>query len=148
MLVELGPLPATDVQHWARFARRLVVELRTNPGDLEGIATEDLLRQWSNLIEQWAALASKPGDGKGAGEPSFRWSETMDCELAEFLLHGLERILHSPSVRAKITVNESNLHRPFTMHVVQALIDGLSAEGQPHVDYVEQVRARFGAALG
>ncbi|MCP3990353.1 MAG: hypothetical protein GY724_14850 [Actinomycetia bacterium] len=147
MLVELGPFPATDVQRWARFARRLIVELRTNPDDLEGIATEDFLRQWSSLIEQWAATASSAATANGTSEASFRWSETIDCELAEFLLHGMERILHSPSVQARITEHESNTYRPFTMHVVRAFVDGLSTEGQTHAHYVDQVRALFGAAL-
>ncbi len=51
MLVELGPLPATDVQHWARFARRLIIVLRTNRGPLGGIATAYPPRHWSNLVE-------------------------------------------------------------------------------------------------
>ncbi len=147
MLVELGPLPASDVQQWARFARRLIVELRTNPADLQGVVTEDLLRQWSNLIEQWVAVASNPGQGNGMSEASFRWSETIDCELAEFLLHGLERILHSPSVRARITDDEWNTYQPFSMHVARAFMDGLSTEGETHLHYVDQVRALFGPAL-
>ena len=142
MLVELGPLPATGVHQWTRFARRVIVELRANPHDLQGIATEDMLKQWSNLIEQWAAASVD-----GSDEASFRWSKEIDSELAEFLLHGLERILHSTEAQARITTEESIMHRPFTMHVVQAFVDGLSAEGQTHIHYVDQIRALFGAAL-
>jgi hypothetical protein len=120
----------------------MIVELRANPHDLLGIATEDLLKQWSNLVEQWAA-----GSVGSSVDATFRWSKDIDSELAEFLLHGLERILHSPGVRSRITTEEMIRHRPFTMHVVQAFVDGLSAEGQTHVHYVDQIRTMFGAAL-
>ena len=139
MLVELGPVDVSEVQQWTRIARRLVTELRTNPADLEGIATEDLLGQWSKLIDAWA-LAS-------TGTDEFRWSQAIDSDLAEFLLHGLDRCFHSSQVQARITSDELSAYLPFTMHVLHAFVDGLSAEGGPCVEYVEQLKGSLGDSL-
>ncbi len=139
MLVELGPVAATDVQGWARFARRVIVELRVKPGDLEGIATDDLLGQWSKLVDEWSDTA--------AGTDTFRWSRTLDTELGEFLLHGLDRCFHSPAVNAMITAEESHAHRGFTVHVFQAFVDGLDSEGVAHEHYADQIRASLGHSL-
>ena len=139
MLVELGPVAATDVESWTRFARRVITELRVDPGDLEGVATEDLLRQWARLIDQWALECSGP--------EVFRWSENIDCEMAEFLLHGLERCFHSAVVQNRITGDEVESHKPFTVHVIHAFVDALVAEGVGHEQYADQVRASLGASL-
>jgi hypothetical protein len=139
MLVELGPVAATEVKGWAKFARRLIVELRVDPGDLDGIATDDLLGQWSGLIEEWAASAT--------GVDTFRWSRTLDPELGEFLLHGLDRCFHSPDVQARVTSEESIAHRSFTVHVFQAFVDGLDSEGVAHEHYADQIRASLGRSL-
>jgi hypothetical protein len=50
-------------------------------------------------------------------------------------------------VQARISAEESVACRPFTMHVVQAFIDGLSAEGGPCAHYVDQIRASLGDSL-
>lgn len=139
MLVELGPVDATEVQQWTRFARRLVTELRANPEEFQGIATEDLLRQWSNLIDAWAEAS--------IGKDQFRWSQSLDSDLAEFLLHGLDRCLHSSQVQAQVTSDELSAYRPFTMHVLHAFVDGLSAEGGPCAEYVEQLMGSLGDSL-
>ena len=139
MLVELGPVAAADVETWSRFARRVVTEVRTNPADLDGIATDDLLRQWSGLIERWADCARE--------REQFRWSESVDCEIAEYLLHGLERCLQSPSVRSRITPSEYETHRPFTMHVISAFVFGLEGEGHTYEEYASQLRGSLGDSL-
>lgn len=139
MLVELGPVAATDVQSWTRFARRVITELRVDPGDLEGLATEDLLGHWARLIDHWAAISSGP--------EVFRWSEDLDGEVAEFLLHGLERCFHSPGVQNRITDDEAGVHKPFTVHVIHAFVDALVAEGVAHEQYADQIRASLGASL-
>lgn len=133
MLVELGPVPAGDVQRWTKFARRVIAELRVDPGDLEGVANDDQLRQWSQLIDEWAAIASE--------REQFRWSKALDPELGEFLLHGLERCLHSPGVLARITDEEVEAQRPFTLHVIAAFVAALRAEGVAHEHYADQIRA-------
>ena len=142
MLVELGPVAPAEVQGWSRFARRLITELRTDPHELQGIATDDLLCQWSTLIDQWAAVAGEaPVDG------SFRWSQPIDCEEAEFLVHGLERCLHSATIGSLVTAEEAERYSPFTLHVIQAFLDGLVAEGTAHEHLADQIRALFGSAL-
>lgn len=134
MLVELGPVGADEAQAWTRFARRMLCELRTNPADLASVAGEDWLRQWSTLVDQWASVAS------AAEGQSFRWSESIDCEQAEYMLHGLQQCLASHQFQAKITEAESATHTPFTLHVLKAFADGLIAEGRAHEHYVEQMR--------
>lgn len=139
MLVELGPVAATEVHGWTRFVRRLVTELRTDPHDLEGVVSDDFLDYWSRLIDEWADIAA-------SGE-TFRHTQSLDCELAEFLLHGFERCYHSPGLATRITADEAERHRPFTMHVVRCFIDGLAVEGRPHEQYAERIRASLGNSL-
>lgn len=139
MLVELGPVAAAGVLDWTRFARRMIAELRVDPGDLEGVATEDLLAQWSQLIDDWATRAGE--------SETFRWSMPIDSEVAEFLLHGLERCYHSPKIQARLTDAERQAQRPFTVHVIQAFIDGLDTDGVAHVHYADQVRGSIGSSL-
>lgn len=143
MLVELGPLAAADVCGWIRFARRVIVELRVDPHDLEGVATDDLLRQWSGLIDEWAQVAQTAE----AASTQFRWSTEIDSEVAEFLLHGFERVMRSPGVQAKITEEEAETRRPFSLHVVGAFVDGLEGEGTTHGLYADQIRASLGSSL-
>ena len=140
MHLELGPLAAGDVQQWSRFARRVVCELRTDPADLEGVATADLLGGWTEMIDRWEHDAAM-------GASDFRWSGDVDVERAEYLLHGLDRIMHSDSVRARLSTEDREQHSAFTMHLVQSFVDGLSVEGRCHQHYVDQVRGSMGAQL-
>lgn len=140
MLMELGPIPAQDVTQWARFARRMLCEFSADPGDLEGVVTTDLLDAWQTLIDTWDSQAVDSTD-------PFRWTSEMDVELSEFLLHGVDRVLHSDLLRERSTREEKVRHAPFTFHVVQAFVDGLAAEGRCHEHYVDQVRASVGAHL-
>lgn len=132
-------MAAADVRSWTRFARRVVTEIRTDPGQLGGIVSDDLLDQWSALIDRWF--------DRSDGDTDFRWSETLDCEMAEFLLHGLERCFHSTAVQARVTQAESAAQRSFTMHVIQAFVVGLEGEGETHCHYADQVRASLGDSL-
>lgn len=143
MVVELGPVPAIDVMRWTRFARRVIVELRVAPADLEGVANEDLLVRWSDLIDQWAAVASSDQSPDG----TFRWSVEVEVEVGEYLLHGLDRCFHSPAVQARITEAEAETQRPFTTHVIEAFVDALDGEGVGHEQYAEVVRASLGGSF-
>ncbi|MEM7339215.1 MAG: hypothetical protein AAF467_11235 [Actinomycetota bacterium] len=134
MLVELGPVGADEAQAWTRFARRMLCELRTNPSELASVASEDWLRQWSSMIDTWATAATTAGDG------TFRWSEAIDCEQAEYMLHGVQQCIASSEFQAKITEAESEAHTPFTLHVLKAFADGLITEGRAHEHYVDQMR--------
>ncbi len=140
MLLELGPVDALAVQKWTRFARRMVCELRVDPVDLVGVATPDFLDRCTDLIDHWERHAL--GD-----DQEFRWSESIEPELAEYLLHGIDRCLQSPTFIDRITAIERELHEPFMMHIVQALVDGLSGEGRCSEHLCDQVRASLGQLL-
>lgn len=138
MLLELGPVPADLVEGWTRFARRMVCELRLDPAELAPLAVPDLLGPWGDLIDQWARSAARA--------ESFRWSSELDDEVAEFLLHGYERFLHSDALRDRATRSELTEHRGFSLHVAQAFVDGLGVE-EGHAAYAEQVRGTLGPRL-
>lgn len=140
MLLELGPVPAEDVQKWARFVRRMICELRVDPADLDGVATPDFLDACTKMIDAWDHDAA-------FGASDFRWSQPIESETAEYFLHGLDRCLHSAALTGRATQDELTAHRPFIMHVVQSLVDGLTAEGACHEQLCDQVRASLGASL-
>lgn len=140
MLLELGPVPAEDVQQWARFVRRMICELRVDPADLDGVATSDFLDACTKMIDIWEQNAT-------IGNPEFRWSEVIESDSAEYLLHGLDRCLHSAGLAGRATPEELTMHHPFMMHIVQSLMDGLTAEGACHEQLCDQVRASLGTSL-
>lgn len=142
MLLQLGPFPTDDLSQWAKTARRIVCELRVDPGELSGIATTDLLDAWSMLIDTWSDAAQR----MEVGSP-FCWFNDVDTELAEYLLHGLDTCIHSSVVLDRLTEAEIDRQRATTMVIVQAFLDGLQSEGKCHEEYVEQVKASFGADL-
>lgn len=140
MLLELGPVEAEDVQQWARFARRMVCELRVDPADLAGVATPDFLDECTLLISELEGAVAVAGE-------DVRWSRQIECDQAEYLLHGIVRCLRSPGLAQRATHDEHLAHEPFIMHVVQALVDGLAAEGSGPEHLCDQVRAALGASL-
>lgn len=140
MYLELGPVPADDLKRWSRFARRVVVELRTQPSLLPDMG-DDLLDQWGRLADDWCAAA-----GAACG-PEVRWSAPMDDEQAEYLLHGLTRCFYSPRVTAMMTPEEVRAQRRFTLRIIQAFVDGLVAEGRSDDHFVEQLRTEFAGHL-
>lgn len=140
MQLELGPTAAGDVRDWARFARRLVCEMRVDPADLAGVASPDFLTAWADLIDSLDRHAANSGE-------MFRWSSPLDVELGEFLLHGLHRCVHSESLGNRVTAPERERHSAFTLHLIQAFVDGLTAEGLCHLQLVDQVRTTLGASL-
>lgn len=144
MVLELGPLPARDVRDWSRLARRMICELRVDPGDLAGIATEDSLNTWAGLVDQWDTRASEAE----ADDIAFRWSgDHVDTELAEYLLHTLVITMKADVIHNQLSANDVTLHQPFTMLLVQAFVDGLSAEGSCQLHLVDQVRDSLGVSL-
>lgn len=142
VLLDLGPSPAEDALRWSKFARRIVVELRTSP-DVDRAASGDLLEQWSLTIDQWSEQAIHCQE---AGLP-FRWVSEVEPEVAEFLLDGLNRSLHSAAVRELCTDAEVERQRPFTVLVVRSFIDGLAAEGAGCRQYADQVSASLQGLL-
>jgi hypothetical protein len=140
MLLELGPVDSDHVRQWTKFTRRLLCELRADPADLAGVATPDFLDRCSASLDRWE-------NGAALAEDEFRWSQVVEPELAEYMLHGIDRCLHSSQLVDRVTEAERSIHRPFTMHVVRALVDGLSAEGRCSEHLCDQVRASLGSAL-
>lgn len=140
MLLELGPVEAGSVQQWARFVRRVLCELRVDPADLSGVATPDFLDVCSTWVDRWEHDAA-------LGAEEFRWSHSVEPEFAEYLLHGVHRFLQSPVLETLVTDDERRQYEPFTLHIVQSLVDGLSAEGRCSEHLCDQVRASLGAAL-
>ncbi len=134
VLLDLGPFPAEDALHWSTFARRIVAELRSSP-DVDRAQNADLLDHWSATIDQWSDQASRCM----AADLPFRWAAEVEPELAEFLLDGLDRSLHSPAVRELCTDSEVERQRPFTVLVVRSFIDGLASEGAGCRQYADQV---------
>lgn len=142
MVLELGPCPADDVVRWSKFARRIVVELRSTP-EYDELISPDVVDLWSKTLDEWLNQAkSMVGD-----EPPFRWTAELEPEVVEFLLHGLDRCLHSPTVMSWVTPAEARDQRAFTMRVVRAFVDGLSAEGHSCQHYADQILTSFGQLL-
>ncbi len=142
MLVKLGPCPAVEAEGWTKFARRLIIELRSDPEAMSQVSP-DMVDLWGTYIDHWSATAA---EAESSGVP-FRWSGQIDAEVGEFLLHGLDRCLHSPFIREATTPAEAATHKPFTMTVVQAFVDGLASEGESSCHYVDQVLTSFSDVL-
>lgn len=142
VVLELGPCAAAEAASWTRFARRVILELRSNE-EIRDTISPDLIRLWCHYIDEWAAEASEAA----TGSKPFRWSEELDPEVGEFLLHGLDRWLHSEALSAAVTPAESETHRAFTMAVVRAFVDGLATEGASCEHYIDQVLTSFGGHI-
>ena len=137
MRLELGPVAAGDMQQWARFARRMICDLRVDPGELRGVATDDFLDQCLGIVDRVERDA-------GTSERDFRQSYDLDDETAEYVLHGFDRCLHSAELA---TVTEIARHRHVTFHVARALVDGLSGESSCSAHLCDQVRTSLGPLL-
>lgn len=142
VVLDLGPCRAEDALSWSQFARRIVVELRSCP-DVDRATSSDLLELWARTIDRWAAHA----DDCAAAERPFRWESEVEPEMAEFLLDGLDRSLHSPTVRQFCTDAEIAQQRPFTALVVRSFIDGLASEGAGCRQYADQVTSSLSGLL-
>ncbi len=142
MVLELGPCPAEEAEGWTKFARRVIIEFRSST-EVMAQVSPDLLELWGTYIDRWAAQA-KAASAEGL---PFRWSESMDPEVGEFLLHGLDQCLHSPLFKRSVTDAELAANMGFTMHVVRAFVEGLTTEGTSCCHYVDQVLTSFGAEL-
>ena len=146
MQVRVGPLDAAEMDGWLRFARRVLCDLRTEPGDMDSRYAASLLMEWCALIDSWNnVLLSHSSDSH-----HFVWEESLEPDKAEYLLHSLQKTLHSATVAAWVTPEDLKAHGIVTLHVMQRFIDALESEGTAHVEYVEQLRSevsRFGAKL-
>lgn len=139
-MLELGPCPAEDALSWSKFARRIVVELRSSPTGHPFVSAE-ALQLWSRTLEEWYGIADRTD-----GVP-FRWVRDVEPEVAEFLLDGLDRCLHADMVLGLCTTEEMKAQRPFTALVIRTFVDGLAAEGDGCRHYAEQVLTSLGGLL-
>ena len=135
---ELGPVAADAVECWSRTARRLVLELRTDPAELAEVATPDLLDGWSILIDRWSREAS--------ADRTFRWSAAIDDDQAEYLLHGLEQCLRFGDLGHLLTEDDVRRNREFTVHMVDSMIDGLEIEGRHCEHFFDEMRELLAAS--
>lgn len=142
MVLDLGPCPAEDALSWSKFARRIVVEIRSSP-DVGDEVTPALLDSWSAMIERWCETATGCNE---AGRP-FRWVSEIEPEMAEFLMDGLDRCLHSPSIQQLCTEDEIVRQRPFTILVVRSFVNGLASEGEGCLQYADQIMTSLGGLL-
>ena len=53
MQVSLGPLDADEMNGWLRFARRVLCDLRTEPGDMDSLFAANLLGEWCAMVDSW-----------------------------------------------------------------------------------------------
>ncbi|MEM7322398.1 MAG: hypothetical protein AAF531_04865 [Actinomycetota bacterium] len=134
MVLELGPLPAADVLDWTKFVRRLSIELRSVPA-ADAVVSTDVIELWSKTLTVWATAAQQAG----SDDLPFRWSSDMEPEMAEYLLHGMDKCLHSPLVMSWVTPEEATRHRPVTMSIVRAFVDGLAVESKGCRHYADQI---------
>lgn len=141
MVLELGPCPAEDMLRWAKFARRIVVEMRSNAEFDE--VPPDVLDLWARTLDEWLNRAAHLRNE----ESPFRWTSELEPEVVEFLLHGLDRCLHSPTVMSWVTPEEADQQRSVTMHVVEAFADSLSTEGPGCRQYADQILTSLGPLL-
>lgn len=131
-MLELGPCPAEDVLRWSKFARRILVQLRSDCG--QGLVSPDVVDLWANTVDDWSSVAGSTADAP------FRWTGELEPEVVEFLLDGLDKCLHSETVMSWVTPDEAREQRAFTMLVVRAFIDGLHVEGHSCQHYVDQIQ--------
>ncbi len=147
MLVHLGPVDSKQMEGWLRFARRLLCDLRTEPGDMSSRLSKSLLTEWNKLIDQWSVSLSID---KQNSSRDFMWRGELESDKAEYLLHSLQRTLHSATVAAWVTPDDLAKHGLVTFHIMQCFINSLESEGVAQFEYVEQLRsevARFGASF-
>ncbi len=83
MQVRVGPLDAAEMDGWLRFARRVLCDLRTEPGDMDSRYAASLLMEWCALIDSWNnVLLSHSSDSN-----HFVWEESL--ELSGYRTAGL-----------------------------------------------------------
>lgn len=158
MVLELGPCPADDVLRWSKFARRIVVELRADSAG-QDLVSPDVLELWSRTLDEWSSVASRLTDTGSTNNSDstnssdstvatpFRWTGELEPAVVEFLLDGLEKCLHSPTVMGWVTAVEAEEQRAFTTTVVRAFVDGLNAEGHSCRHFADHILASLGDLL-
>ncbi len=139
----MGPVKANDMAAWLRFSRRITCDLRTDPGDMASDAAMGQVREWNRLLDEWseALIPVQSGDQRhAAGDASFNWDGDFDPDRAEYLIHSMQKTIHSATVNKLVTPNDLREHGWLTLHVMQRFIESLATEGAAHEEYVDQLR--------
>lgn len=139
----MGPVKANDMAAWLRFSRRITCDLRTDPGDMASDAAMGQVREWNRLLDEWseALIPGRSGDQRHpAGDASFNWDGDFDPDRAEYLIHSMQKTIHSATVNKLVTPNDLREHGWLTLHVMQRFIESLATEGAAHEEYVDQLR--------
>lgn len=143
MKVRLGPVKATDMAAWLRFSRRITCDIRTDPGDMASDSALGQAREWNRLLDEWSEGLEPEQSGFASGksgEPSFKWDGDFDPDRAEYLMHSMQKTIHSATVSRLVTADDLKQHGWLTLHVMQRFIESLASEGAAHGEYVDQLR--------
>ena len=118
----------------------MVSELRIDPADLEGIATDDFLGAWSTVID---AIDERCA----TCDTEFRSTEVLDDDVGEYLVHGMSKCLANPSLGQLVTLEEQRAQLRFTRHLAEALVTGLVVEGRDCGHYLHRINMALDTAL-
>lgn len=143
MKVRLGPVKATDMAAWLRFSRRITCDLRTDPGDMASDAALGQVREWNRLLDEWSEElqpATSDAFRVTTGDANFNWDGDFDPERAEYLMHSMQKTIHSATVNKLVTPDDLRKHGWLTLHVMQRFIESLATEGAAQEEYVDQLR--------
>lgn len=130
---------------WLRFTRRVMCDLRTEPGDMAVSGARTLISSWNKLLDEWHTDLSELPPGQ-----DFVWEGILEPDHAEYLLHTLQRSLRSTKVSTRVNPDDMQRNGWMTLHIMERFIDSLESEGRAHAEYVEQLRssmARFAERL-
>ena len=142
MKVRLGPVKSTDMAAWLRFSRRITCDLRTDPGDMASDAALGQVREWNRLLDEWSEELEpgRSGDRSFSGDATFNWDGDFDPDRAEYLMHSMQKTIHSATVNKLVTPDDLREHGWLTLHVMQRFIESLATEGAAHEEYVGHLR--------
>lgn len=135
MQLELGPIDARDMERWTRFARRVLLEVRTDV-DHDTVMDLDVIDGWSRLIDAWQRTAAR-------SEHTFRWSDQLDCDQGEYLLHGLIRGLGGQDLGELVTLDDVAEQTMVTRHVLGCFLDAMCEENDAAAAFTEDLRSRY-----
>ena len=140
MKVRLGPVKSTDMAAWLRFSRRITCDLRTDPGDMASDAALSQVREWNRLLDEWSEELEPRRSADPPNDASFNWDGDFDPDRAEYLMHSMQKTIHSATVNKLVTPDDLQKHGWLTLHVMQRFIESLATEGAAHEEYVDQLR--------
>ncbi len=128
---------------WLAFSRRVMCDLRTEPGDMASDSNFGVVLEWNRLMDEWAAAIAAAAPSNSllpSGESDVTWEGEFDPDRAEYLMHSLQKTMHSATVDALVTEEDIQHHGWLTMHIMSRFIDSLENEGRAHAEYVDQLR--------